>query len=283
MAAIDGNPKTGWASGHVQRGAQPVAGAAVRAAADHGGRIDHHRPDPAGFGMRRATIGRFRLALSSASYPGPARARAAAKAGSRRGRHRRDCEALRVAPEDRRMTTGRRSRCGTCGRSRKRTELVADVARLEGRASLLDWEIPRVVVSEATSPTRHAHSGARQLDGRIGRRRAAGIPGFLGKLETGGAARDEAGSGELAGLDGESADRAGIRESGVAAVLRHRNFEVARRPRVAGRMADASGAARLARGGIRGPRIASGRHARMGREASDPHHRHRARRTGSLR
>jgi len=67
---------------------------------------------------------------------------------------------------------------------------------------------------------------------------------------------------QLAGLEGQSADRAGVRQPFVETDVRHRFEQGARRCRFAGRAADPSGAARLARSRVHGQRLGCETHGR---------------------
>ena len=179
IGAIDGDPKTGWAiTPHddqakaflTLRFAQPVrtqAGSAITV------RI-HQDSD-----VRRATMGRFRLALSSGEYswPPPDKGKEAPDAALR---------ALRVA-EDKRTAEQEAavSKYFQFAMTEAQPE-AGEVARLQMAAAMLESAIPRIVVTEATEPavTRVLPRGDwMNENGDIVQ---PAIPAFLGKLETGG-------------------------------------------------------------------------------------------------
>ncbi len=199
MAVLDGNPKTGWGVTRVEgdnpflalRFTQPVktgAGTILTV------RL-HHDSD-----LRRATIGRFRLALSSAAYSWPetggaGRKLAAAPADNQSG-------TLTIAvdkglPPD--LLKALRKQEDE--RDDDQNDLVLDhyewsepqlqemyvrLARMRAERSMLDAAIPRVVLTEATRPRiTRILPRANWMDDTHEIVEPA-VPAFLGKLETDG-------------------------------------------------------------------------------------------------
>ena len=202
MAAIDGDPKTGWGVTH-RRGATirfsrcasrnrctraPDSILTVRL---------HHDSD-----LRRATIGRFRLALSSATYSWPENGESEAQDQSRpadnpsRRAHRRRgqgpaADVAEGTPHRRRTSADDEQKDARSGllrmvRAGAQPELYVRLARLRAERSLLDAAIPRVVLTEATRPRiTRILPRANWMDETHEIVEPA-IPAFLGKLETGG-------------------------------------------------------------------------------------------------
>jgi hypothetical protein len=177
--AIDGDPKTGWAinaytettKAYLElRFAQPLETSANTLLTV---RIRHDSE------IRRATMGRFRLALSPSDFSWP---------GAEKGKEIPDpvLRALRVA-EDKRTEAQKAAIAAhfqwAIGQAQAE---VADVARREQAAALVESSIPRVMVSEAVTPsdTRILARGNWMDDS--GEIVTPAIPGFLGKLDTGG-------------------------------------------------------------------------------------------------
>jgi len=195
MGAIDGNPKTGWGIGmygdnnnvflalrfketlHTE--AESVITVRLRQDSEY----------------RRATIGRFRLALSSGEHPWPhpeskpAEKSAASPdespAGS--GLNEAQVKALRT-PEEKRTDAQRKLLFEYYEFATPALEqLYSEVARLEAESAQLEADIPRVVVTKASRPrlTRILPRGNWMDDS--GEIVQPAIPAFLGKLNTNGA------------------------------------------------------------------------------------------------
>ncbi len=159
MAAIDGNPRTGW--GVVSNGDPGDLFLALRFAEKVRTEGDsvltvRLRHDSE---FRRATLGRFRLALSAAEYswPQPENRRARRKDGDsakadHRGLSAPVVAALRAA-EDKRTPAQKKALLDYYQwASPDLQPLVVEVAKLEAELAQLESEIPRVVVAKSTRP-----------------------------------------------------------------------------------------------------------------------------------
>ena len=113
---------------------------------------------------------------------------------------------------------------------------------------------PTVMVMQDSAPPRETHLLMRGAYDRPGEKVEPGVPAALPPLPAG-APNNRLGSGAVAGGSGESADRARDGESLLADVLRRRAGEDGGGFRVAGRVAVASGVARLAGDGVRAHRL----------------------------
>ena len=199
MAAIDGDPKTGWGVTIVEEYNPFLAlrfAQAVHTRADSVVTVRlHHDSD-----LRRATIGRFRLALSAAAFAWPEDGESAAKKKA-------------AAPDDSALTltvaAGRGLPPDLPGILRKQEnerndeekDAVLDyfefstpalqpayirLAKLRAERDLLDAAIPRVILTESTRPrVTRVLPRANWMDDSHEIVPPA-IPAFLGKLDTGG-------------------------------------------------------------------------------------------------
>lgn len=182
MNAIDGDSKTGWGfSFQDGRGAFIALRFSRRVKTDENTVITvrlHHDSE-----LRRATIGRFRLALSSAEHSWPDVQ--AKTAQPLRGLPSQVLSALREKPESR--SELRRQALSTHFKwmQPELQPLVARLSQLESERDLVDSRITRVMITEATTPavTRVLPRG-NFLD-ESGEVVAPAIPGVLGKLSTG--------------------------------------------------------------------------------------------------
>ena len=150
MNAIDGNPKTGWGMSFADgRGAFLALRLAQKLKTDANSVVTvrlHHDSE-----LRRATIGRFRLALSSAEYSWPDH-----QAKSSRPMNGLPIEvatALKEKPEAR--TEGQKKDILTQFKWAlpELQPLVIRVAKLEAARDLLDSQIPRVMIAESATPS----------------------------------------------------------------------------------------------------------------------------------
>ena len=183
MAAIDCDPKTGWGIttyGHdgnlmlalrFREKVQTQAGSVLRV------RLRHDSD------YRRATIGRFRLALSSGEYswPRPGDPEKAEPGGLSRVL----VKGLQSAPIDREEEHWNALLDYQRWTSAELQPLLEEVSRLEAEYGMVEAAVPRVVVSESVEPsiTRVLPRGNWMDDS--GEVVEPAIPAFLGKLDTG--------------------------------------------------------------------------------------------------
>ena len=198
---------------------------------------------------RRATLGRFRLALSAGpAWPDDAgrggtvedvtvdqESEYRGSAGVADARHHlawpasgaktRPAAAVAGSSGGPRWLKGTSSRLFISSANPELASLRADVARLEAAKARLEMAITRVMVSEAMPAPRETRVLPRGnwMDDS-GAVVEPAIPEFLGVLANRRPPRDAARPRELAGLAAEPADRPGVREPHLAAVLRHRPF-----------------------------------------------------------
>ncbi len=179
VAAFDGDPKTGWAESTYNeiekaflalRFAEPVT-----TDADTVMTVRLHQDSE----FRRATLGRFRLALAAAPDAWPT---------AEKGKEIPDAVLKAIQIEEAKRT---KEQSAAIARHYQAVapETQADrleLAKLEEQAALLELAIPHVVVTEAAEPreTRILPRGNWMDDS--GEVVHPAIPGFLGKLETGG-------------------------------------------------------------------------------------------------
>jgi hypothetical protein len=178
-AAFDGDPRTGWAEAaynDVQKAmlalrfAEPLKtaqGTEVRVTLRHDSEF------------RRATLGRFRLALASNAYawPAPEKGKEIPEAVLR---------GLRVAEAKRTEAQKKAIATHFQWASPEAREASDRLAKLEQDLALVELSIPRVVVTQTTvpEPTRILARGNWMDDS--GDIVEPAIPAFLGKLQTGG-------------------------------------------------------------------------------------------------
>ncbi|MBI3681348.1 MAG: PSD1 domain-containing protein [Acidobacteria bacterium] len=189
LGVIDGDPKTAW--GIATYGENRNLFLALRFAGKLKTQADsiltvRIRHDSE---YRRATVGRFRLALSAAehSWPEPEDVRKLRKNMETGGLADDVLAALR-APEEKRTRAHNKALDEFFQwASNELQPLVAEIDKLEAEAGMFEAAIPRVVVTEATTPaiTRILPRGNWMDDS--GEAVEPAIPAFLGKLETGGA------------------------------------------------------------------------------------------------
>ena len=198
MAAIDGNAKTGWGATIVEeynpflalRFAEPVTTSAdsvltVRL---------HHDSD-----LRRATIGRFRLALSAAAYSWPEDGESSDKAEADKPDYAGltltvaagrglppDLAKILAKQEDERSAKEKDAVLDFFEFSRQEFgPTYARVARLRAERDMLIASIPHVLATESTEPRiTRVLPRANWMDDSHEIVQPA-IPGFLGKLDTG--------------------------------------------------------------------------------------------------
>ena len=183
MAAIDADPKTGWGmntyghSGNLmlalrfREKLRTGAGAVLRV------RLRHDSE------YRRATIGRFRLALSSAEYSWPQPGDPAATGPG--GLSRVLVSGLQAPPIDRTEEHWNALLDYQRWTSADAQPQLEEVSRLAAEYGMIEAAVPRVVVSESVEPsvTRVLPRGNWMDDS--GETVEPAIPGFLGGLDTG--------------------------------------------------------------------------------------------------
>ncbi len=192
MAVLDSDTETGWGVGLGESTAPFLAlrlaeklttGPDTRIVV----RLRHDSTD-----YRRAVIGRFRLALSSAEYSWPGEGdetkRLAGKdpAGWSSGLAGNVVAALRVPPENRTAEQKKAIREYLDWASGGFSDLRADLERVEAQRNLLQASIPRVVTTVATAPREiRILPRGNWMDESAPVVQPA-IPEMFGKLETGG-------------------------------------------------------------------------------------------------
>jgi hypothetical protein len=195
--AIDGIPATGWgvSSGEGKspllalRFAEPVSATDVSVITV---RLRHESP------LRRATLGRFRLAVSAGQHSWPELGDAAVdlglpiessrlpRGGVREGLPGNVVDALKVPPSARPEAQSKALREHFQWSAPELQRLFAQLEKAKAARALLEAEIPVVLVTEAIPPreTRLLPRGNWMDDS--GPAVLPAIPGFLGQLETAG-------------------------------------------------------------------------------------------------
>ncbi len=196
MTVLDGSPKTGWGISFGEarnpflalRLAQPLI-----TTADSVVTVRLHHDSE----YRKATIGRFRLALSKAQYSWPENGESGVKLKARkgdegllttaaeRGLPGKVEEALKI-PEDKRTDVQKKLIEGHfIWSNADLTDLNVKLAKLETVRGILQSQIPEVMVTEATEPREtRILPRANWMDDTNEIVQPA-IPAFLGKLDTG--------------------------------------------------------------------------------------------------
>ena len=293
--AIDGDLKTAWSFGDFGTSAsnpfaafqlaQPLTTSANTTIVI---RIRQVSP------VRRATLGRFRLALSA----GPAWADDAIAGGTvednavdeskeYRGLPARLVQALSAAPGATAGPAAPSEGTGGGGRGRgapRDAQTVAQAyfqlsspdlaplasaqARLEAAKAAIEMGVTRVMVSEAMPAPRETRILPRGnwMDDS-GAVVEPAIPGFMGELNTGGRRATRLDLANWLVSRAKPADGPRVRQSDLAPVLRHGPVEHPRRSRLAGRVAVPPRAPRLARRRVHGAAVRRRRRARVGHEA----------------
>jgi len=209
MAAIDGDPKTGWGiSGPGDNNDIMLAlrfAEKLHTLKDSVITVRLHQDSE----IRRATIGRFRIALSNAEYSWPSFEKRPKKAddSSNTGLPASIVRALepkdpkdakepkKEEPKDEKALKAEQARA----EEQKKAVLahfewmtpelqpqIIEVARLEAELAILDARIPKVVVTEATEPREIRILARGNFLDESGPVVEPAVPGFLGKVDTGG-------------------------------------------------------------------------------------------------
>ena len=203
MAAIDGDPKTGW--GISGPGDNSDIMLALRFAEKLHTQKDsvitvqlHQDSD-----VRRATIGLFRIALSDAEYSWPSFEKRPKKDGdsSNTGLPASIVRALEPSEKKEEPPKDEKGQKEAAARAEERKKalwkhfewmtpelqpLVAEVAKLEADLAILDAAIPKSVVTEATEPREIRILARGNFLDESGPVVEPAVPAFLGKLDTGG-------------------------------------------------------------------------------------------------
>ncbi len=178
-AAFDGDPKTGWAVSTYNEVSKIVLAlrftAPVTTQANSVMTVRLRQDSD----FRRATLGRFRLMLCGNDYAWPS---------AEKGKEIPDAvlRALRVEEAKRTPAQNTAIAAHYQWASPEAQSDVAELAHLEKEAALLEIAIPRVMVSEATTPTEIRILPRGNWMDESGAVVEPAIPAFLGKLETGG-------------------------------------------------------------------------------------------------
>ena len=200
MAAIDGDPASGWAGDPgssvegrspflALRFAEPVKTDATSVITV---RLRHDSS------LRRATIGRLRFALSSGRYSWPpddmdtaeddseVGEQRSSKGGAGNGVPSEVLEALKLAPEARCDNHIEALREHFQWSSTGLQPLFLQLERLKAARALLEAEIPTVMVTEATTPRETRILPRANWMDESGEIVRPAVPGFLGQVETNG-------------------------------------------------------------------------------------------------
>jgi hypothetical protein len=186
MAAIDGDPKTGW--GVSGPGENRNLFLALRFTEPLHTQADSEitvrlRQDSE---YRRSTIGRLRLALSTAQYSWPDPENPSVKKPTNHGLPADVLKALR-APQDQRTAEQKEALQAHFEWAAPELQpLEREEARLDAEIGVLRGSIPRVVVTEVDKPRETRILARGNFMDESGAVVAPAIPTFLGKLDTGG-------------------------------------------------------------------------------------------------
>ncbi|HWQ32173.1 MAG TPA: PSD1 and planctomycete cytochrome C domain-containing protein [Blastocatellia bacterium] len=182
MNAIDGDAKTGWGSSFADGRGSFIAlrfAQKLRTQADAVITVRLHHDSA----IRRATPGRFRLALSSAEYSWPDHT--AKTPRPLNGLAEDVLRALRT-PTDKRSEAQTRTLLAFFQWSSPELQpLVVKAAKLEAQSGLLDSEIPRVMVAESAMPAEVRVLARGNFMDESGEIVQPAIPAVFGKLDTG--------------------------------------------------------------------------------------------------
>ncbi len=179
-AAFDGDPATGWAVATYNEYSKIVLALRftepLRTEPGTMMTVRLHQDSK----YRRATMGRFRLQLSSGQYSWPT---------AEKGKEIPDgvLKALREAEDKRTDQQKAAVAAHYQWASPEALPLAIEVANLEKDLALVEAAIPRVVVTEATTPTETRILSRGNWMDETGAVVEPAIPAFLGKLATGGA------------------------------------------------------------------------------------------------
>jgi hypothetical protein len=202
MAAIDGDPKTGWGiSGPGDNNDIMLALRfleRLKTQKDSVITVRLHQDSD----VRRATIGRFRIALSDAEYSWPSFEKRPKKDGNSTNTGLPDAIVRALEPKkDEPEPKDEKAIKEAKDRAEQRKKallkqfiwstpelqpLVVEVAKLEAELAILDASIPKVVVTEATEPREIRILARGNFLDESGPVVEPAVPVFLAKLDTGG-------------------------------------------------------------------------------------------------
>jgi hypothetical protein len=186
MAAIDGDPKTGW--GVAGPGENRNLFLALRFTEPLHTEVDSEitvrlRQDSE---YRRSTIGRLRLALSTAQYSWPDPENPTVKTPTNHGLPADVLKAFRT-PQDQRTDEQKKTLQAHFEWAAPELQpLERELARIEAEIGVFRGSIPRVVVTEATEPRETRILARGNFMDDSGAVVEPSIPTFLGKLDIGG-------------------------------------------------------------------------------------------------
>lgn len=182
MNAIDGNPKTGWGMSFADGRDAFIAlrfAQKLQTQADSIITVRLHQHSE----HRKATMGRFRLALSAAEHSWPDHM---ARAGRPlNGLPEGVAGALREAADQRTEHQQKALTAYFKWMTAELQPLVARIARLEAELDLIDAEIPRVMIAEAVMPAEVRILPRGNFLDDSGEVVQPAIPAVFGKLDTG--------------------------------------------------------------------------------------------------
>ena len=197
LAAIDGNPQTGWGV-DTGEGRSPFLAlrfsSGVQTGPDSILKVRLHHDSY----YRKAVIGRFRIALSSGQYSWPESGDAGLKTHAKpvgastltfaaeRGLPSKVANALKKSEDDRTMFDNEVLRAHFQWSTPELQPLLARIAALNEARRLLEAEIPEVVVTEATTPRQTRILPRADWMNETSEIVQPAVPEFLGKLDTGG-------------------------------------------------------------------------------------------------
>ncbi|MFN0109757.1 MAG: PSD1 and planctomycete cytochrome C domain-containing protein [Blastocatellia bacterium] len=182
MNAIDGNAKTGWGFSFADgRGAFIALRLAQKLKTDADSvitvRLRHDSE------LRRATIGRFRLALSSAEHSWPDHQ--AKMANPLNGLPQEVVSALKEKPEARTELHKKNILAHFKWAAPELQPLAIRIAKLEAERDLLDSQIPRVLIAESVTPVETRILPRGNFLDESGQMVTPAIPTMFGKVESG--------------------------------------------------------------------------------------------------
>lgn len=202
MAAIDGDPKTGWGiSGPGDNNDLMLAlrfAGKLQTQKDSVITVRLHQDSD----VRRATAGRFRIALSDAEYSWPSFEKHTSKEAESHNYGMPDSivRALeppkenKEAPKDEKAVKAAEAKAEEQKKALRThfewsmpelTAEVAEVAKLEAELAILDAAIPKSVVTEATEPREMRILARGNFLDESGPIVQPAVPAFLGRLDTG--------------------------------------------------------------------------------------------------